>query len=116
MSNATRAQDYLLQIVALGYGFDVPDIQNALTQTNYESVEIAVEYLFQNQRNNDNTNNTTQNNENNQNTGSALGLLQNIFGTHLPNTSPVTTPTQRIFKKKYHAYSPAYWSGDRDKL
>jgi len=36
-----------MQIVSAGYGFDVPEIQNALMQTNYQSVESAVEYLFQ---------------------------------------------------------------------
>ena len=35
-----------MQIVSAGYGFDVPEIQSALTATNYKSVEAAVEYLF----------------------------------------------------------------------
>lgn len=48
-ANSSRAQDYLMQIVTAGYGFDVPDIQNALMKTNYKSVEAAVEYLFANQ-------------------------------------------------------------------
>eukprot|EP00485_Elphidium_margaritaceum_P001542 CAMPEP_0202686926 /NCGR_PEP_ID=MMETSP1385-20130828/2675_1 /ASSEMBLY_ACC=CAM_ASM_000861 /TAXON_ID=933848 /ORGANISM="Elphidium margaritaceum" /LENGTH=620 /DNA_ID=CAMNT_0049341607 /DNA_START=84 /DNA_END=1943 /DNA_ORIENTATION=+ len=45
-SNISRAQDYLMQIVSEGYGFDVPEIQKALKATNYESVEAAVQYLF----------------------------------------------------------------------
>ena len=49
-ANSSRAQDYLMQIVTAGYGFDVDDIQNALMKTNYKSVEAAVEYLFVNQK------------------------------------------------------------------
>eukprot|EP01083_Nonionella_stella_P022312 61732_1 len=49
MANTSRAQDYLMQIVSAGYGFDVPEIQTALASTNYQSVEAAVEYLFANQ-------------------------------------------------------------------
>eukprot|EP00484_Ammonia_sp_Unknown_P027662 CAMPEP_0197038126 /NCGR_PEP_ID=MMETSP1384-20130603/15136_1 /TAXON_ID=29189 /ORGANISM="Ammonia sp." /LENGTH=604 /DNA_ID=CAMNT_0042468521 /DNA_START=27 /DNA_END=1841 /DNA_ORIENTATION=- len=56
MSNSSRAQDYLMQIVTAGYGFDVPEIQDALLKTNYQSVEAAVEYLFAQQSKQDNSN------------------------------------------------------------
>ena len=39
-----------MQIVTAGYGFDVPEIQNALIKTNYKSVEAAIEYLLDNQQ------------------------------------------------------------------
>eukprot|EP01083_Nonionella_stella_P283463 964892_1 len=69
MSNAGRAQDYLMQIVSAGYGFDVPEIQNALMKTNYKSVEAAVEYLLNADNNNDkNTNNPSSNTNTNMNT------------------------------------------------
>ena len=64
-NNASRAQDYLMQIVTAGYGFDVPDIQNALIQTNYKSVEAAVEYLFANQGGGAVSNPQSKNNANN---------------------------------------------------
>eukprot|EP01084_Bolivina_argentea_P111033 198215_1 len=53
--SSSRAQDFLMQIVSLGYGFDVPEIQKALIATNYKSTEDAVQYLFNNKNNNANT-------------------------------------------------------------
>eukprot|EP01083_Nonionella_stella_P014771 41386_1 len=79
MSVESRSQDYLIQIISAGYGFDVPEIQNALQQTNYESVEAAVQFLFANQQTR-NTNATTDNSQPipSQNTAntSAMGMLQ----------------------------------------
>ena len=67
-SNAGRAQDFLMQIVSAGYGFDVPDIQKALVATNYQSVEAAVAHLFAQQTgaapSSSNTNSNSNSNSN----------------------------------------------------
>jgi len=70
-SNASRAQDYLMQIVSAGYGFDVPDIQKALVATNYKSAEAAVEYLFQQQTGSQSKSNAANSNSNSNAKGSA---------------------------------------------
>ena len=63
-----------MQIVSAGYGFDVPDIQNALVKTNYKSVEAAVEYLFKAQdgaSSNNNSNNSSSNKSSSQSNNTA---------------------------------------------
>jgi len=62
----TANEALISEIVDMGLGFDIPDVETALIATGNKSAEVAVEYLFNwktSSHNNDSNNTTHQNNK-----------------------------------------------------